>query len=89
MGKWATVTVTDKQGRRYSLDVNARSYVTHVVRNPACGIPKLDASTLFEVSTEGKVLYVEVQRLKKWIERRRIDWKGPRGYLFSQRPMLE
>lgn len=96
MGKWATVTVTDKLGRRYSLDVNANSsydaahlYLTHVVRNPACGIPKPNASTLFEVSTDGTVLYVEGLKLKKWIERRRIDWNGPRGYLFSQRPMLE
>ena len=72
MGKWATVTVTDKQGRRYSLDVNANSsydtahlYLTHVVRNPACGIPKPDALTLLGVSTEGNVLYVEGQRLNE------------------------
>ena len=68
MGKWATVTVTDKQGRRYSLDVNANSiydaahlHLTHVIRNPGCGIPKPDASTLFEITTKGKVLYVEGQ----------------------------
>ena len=84
----------DRDGHRqagtgYSLDVNANSsydaahlYLTHVVRNPGCGMPKPDASTLFEITTEGKVLYVEGQKLKKWIERRRIDWNGPRGYLF-------
>jgi hypothetical protein len=80
MGKWATVTVADKQGRRYSLDVNANSsydaahlHLTHVARNPGCGIPKPTVSTLFEVTTEGKVLFVEGLKLKKWIERRRID----------------
>ena len=96
MGKWATVTVTDAQGRRYSLDVNATSsydaahlYVTHVVGNPGCGIPKPTVGTKFEVVTDGVVLQVEGKKLKQWIERRRIDWNGPRGMLFSKRPVLE
>ena len=40
MGKWCTVTVTDSEGKRYSLDVNADSscdaahlYLTHVRNN--------------------------------------------------------
>jgi hypothetical protein len=65
----------------------AHLYVTPVVRNR--GIPKPNVSTPFEVTTEGKVLYVHGLKLKRWIERRRIDWNGPRGHLFSQRPMLE
>jgi hypothetical protein len=52
-----------------SLDVDAKSrydaahlYLTHVVRNPGCGIPTPDASTMFEVSTEGKILNIDGQR---------------------------
>jgi uncharacterized protein YuzE len=96
VSKWATVTVTDKQGRRYSLDVNANSsydaahlYLTLRSSESCLRDTEAGPSTLFEVSTEGKVLYVEGQKLKKWIERRRIDWKGPRGHLFSQRPTLD
>lgn len=78
MGKWCTVTTSDGEGKRYSLDVAADSsydaahlYVTHVKRNPACGYPIPTTSTTFEVSAEGKVLTVSGSRLKKWIERRR------------------
>src|SRR5690242_6871904 len=56
MSQWATVTVTDKTGRRYSLDVNATSsydaahlYLTHVVRHPGCGLPKPTVATTFEI----------------------------------------
>jgi len=96
MGKWCTVTVTDGEGRRYSLDVNAESsydaahlYLTHVRTNPRCGFPIPTTSTLFEVSTEGRVLRVPGARLKKWIENRRHESKGPRGMLFNQRPIIE
>jgi hypothetical protein len=84
----APVTVTDKQGRRYTLDVNAnRSYDAailtsrNVVRNPAFGI-------LLDVVRDhhrGQDLHVEGQKLKEWIEWRRIDSNGPRGHLSSQR----
>ena len=95
MGKWCTVTVTDIEGRRYSLDVNAESsydaahlYLTHVRTNPGCGFPIPTTSTLFEVSTEGRILHVPGARLRKWIENRRSELKGPRGLLFGQRPMI-
>src|ERR1022692_3458493 len=52
MGKWCTVTMTDGEGKRYSLDVNADSsydaahlYLTHVRGNPACGFPIPTTST--------------------------------------------
>ena len=86
MGKWCTVTVTDGEGRRYSLDVNAESsyhaahlYLTHVCTNPGCGFPIPTTSTLFEVSREGRILRVHGARLKRWIENRRHEWKGPCG----------
>ena len=95
VGKWCTVTVTDGEGKRYSLDVNADSsydaahlYLTHVRGNPGFGLPIPTTATLFEVVTQGSIHRVPGARLKKWIENRRQEWKGPRGLLFSQRPMI-
>jgi len=95
MGKWCTVTVIDGEGKRYSLDVSADSsydaahlYLTHVRGNRSSGFPIPTTSTLFEVVTDGRIHHVQGARLKKWIENRRHEWKGPRGLLFSQRPMI-
>ena len=78
MGKRRTVTVTDGEGKRYSLDVNADSsydaahiYLTHVRNNPSCGFPIPTTATLFEVVTDGRIHSVPGARLKKWIENRR------------------
>jgi hypothetical protein len=38
--------------------------------------------------TGERVPTVPGARLKKWIETRRQEWKGPRGLLFTQRPMI-
>ena len=96
VAKWCTVTVIDSKGKRYSLDVQATSsydaahlYLTHVAGHPGCGMPIPTTRTLFEVVAAGKILHVEGVRLKAWIERRRSEWNGPRGFLFSQRPSLE
>jgi hypothetical protein len=90
------VTTTDGDGKRYSLDVNADSsydaahlYVTHVRGIPSCGFPIPTTETLFEVVTAGKIHNVPGTKLQKWIMKRRSEWKGPRGLLFSQRPVLE
>ena len=95
MAKWCTVTVTDGEGRRYSLDIQADSsfdaahlYLTHVKANPACGFPIPTTETLFEVVIDGRVHRVQGLRLKGWIEKKRHEFGGPRGYLFSQRPMI-
>lgn len=95
MAKWCTVTVTDGEGRRYSLDVLADSsydaahlYVTHVAGNPGCGLPVPSVETLFEVVTAGRILQVSGASLKSWIEKRRWELKGPRGMLFQKRPMI-
>lgn len=95
MGKWCTVTVTDSDGKRYSLDVNATSscdaahlYLTHVKAHPGCGFPVPTTFTTFEVITDGKVLQVHGAQLKRWIEKRREEWKGPRGQLFRDRPTI-
>ena len=95
MGKWCTVTVTDGEGKRYSLDVSATSsydaahlYLTHVKGQPGCGFPIPTTSTTFEVVAGGKILHVQGAQLKKWIENRRQEWKGPRGQLLRERPMI-
>ena len=95
MGKWCTVTVADGDGKRYSLDVNADSsydaahlYLTHVLSHPGCGFPIPTTSTQFEVVTGGRIHRVPGVRLRTWTEHRRQEWKGPRGQLFRQRPMI-
>jgi hypothetical protein len=95
VAKWCTVTTADGEGKRYSLDVNAESsfdaahiYLTHVKGNPTCGFPIPTTSTTFEIVAAGKILHVDGRRLKTWIENRREEWKGPRGLLFRQRPLL-
>jgi hypothetical protein len=93
---WATVTVTDSSGKRYSLDVEAEStydaahlFLTkakgHLIREPL-PIPSLD--TTFEVTVNGRVHKVPGAKLQRWILKRREEWKGPRGLLFNQRPTL-
>jgi hypothetical protein len=94
--RWCTVTMTEADGRRHSVDVLASStcdaahlFVTHAHNNPDSGLPRPTLSTVFEVVIDGKVHRVEGATLQRWIERRRFEWRGPRGYLFSQRPTLK
>ena len=93
MAKWCTITTTDGDGRRYSLDIQAESiydaahlYLCHVKNIPGCGFPIPTTSTTFEVVANGKVLTVSGMKLRQWIQKRREEWKGPRGLLFRQRP---
>ena len=92
--RWCTVTVTDEQGRRHSLDVQACStydaahlYVARA-KTAAGQLPIPTLATTFEVVTAGRVYWVEGAALQRWILRRREEWKGPKGFLFSQRPTL-
>ena len=96
MPDWCTMTVIDGSGRRHSLDVYATSsydaahlYLTHVINQPTCGLPRPTVETIFEVVANGRVLRVDGKKLKRWIKQRRQEWKGPRGMLFSQRPVLD
>ena len=72
--RWCTVTVTDEQGRRYSLDVEASStydvahlYVAHTKTNPAACFPTLTLATVFEVVASGRVYQVRGAALQRWI----------------------
>jgi hypothetical protein len=92
--RWCRVTVTDDKGRRHSLDVQACStydaahlYVAHA-KTHAAQFPIPTLATIFEVVTTGRVYRVEGAALQRWILRRREEWKGPKGFLFKQRPML-
>ena len=95
MGRRCTVTVVETDGRRYSLDVHASSsfdaahlYAAHVLRNPTCGYPMATTATPFDVVAQDKLIVVTGVKLKAWIEKRREEWKGPRGLLFRERPIL-
>jgi hypothetical protein len=66
----------------------AHLYLTHVCGHPGCGMPIPTSNTTFEVVTEGRLHQVFGIRLKSWIEKRRSEGKGPRGFLFSQRPVI-
>jgi hypothetical protein len=90
-----TVTVTDADGRRHSLDVIASStydaahlYVAHAKQQPQAALHVPTLATVFEVVNGGKVYTVDGAALQRWIIQRRQEWKGPRGMLFSRRPTL-
>jgi hypothetical protein len=94
--RWATVTVTDVGGRRYSVDVCASStfdaahlFVAHAKADPRNAIPRPTVETVFEVVIDGKVHRVAGRALRRWILKERQERKGPAGMLFSQRPTLE
>ena len=64
------MTVTDGEGQRYSLDVNAASsydaahlYLTHVRGNSGCGLPIPITATLFEVVIDNLGGFVACVRL--------------------------
>ena len=57
-------------------------------RDIPVGMPIPTTETVFEVVAGGRMHQVAGARLKKWIENRRSEWKGPRGLLFNQRPTL-
>ena len=94
--RWCTVTVTDQDGRRHSVDVQATStfdaahlFVVEAKKERAVGLPKPTLATVFEVVAAGKVYRVTGTALQTWIVGKRRTWNGPRGYLFCKRPGLE
>jgi len=96
VSKWCTVTVTDPDGRRHSVDVLADSsydaahlFVVEAKKERAVGFPKPTLATVFEVVIGGKVYQVAGVALQRWIVERRQKWKGPKGYMFCKRPGLE
>jgi hypothetical protein len=66
----------------------AHLFLTHVRGNPSCGLPIPTTATCFEVVAACQIHHVSGARLKTWIQKRRHEWKGPCGLLFSRRPMI-
>ena len=96
VSKWCTVTVTDPDGRRHSLDVLADSsydaahlFVVEARQKRAVGLPKPTLATIFEVVAGSRIYRVRGAELQRWIVERRQSWNGPKGYLFRKRPGLE
>jgi hypothetical protein len=100
MGRWCTVTVTDEKGQRHSLDIQAEStfdaahlYVSAAKSQAAAMLPNRvpvpTLATIFEIIVDGKVYTVKGAALQRWIVRQRSERKGPKGFLFSQRPALD
>jgi hypothetical protein len=94
--RWCTVTVTDAEGRRHSMDLQAASlfdaahlYVVEAKRERQVGLPKPTLATVFEVVAAGKVYRVSGAALQRWIVKNRSSLNGPKGQLFRQRPGLE
>jgi hypothetical protein len=94
--RWCTVTVTDAEGRRHSVDVRAASlfdaahlFVVEAKSEGQVGLPKPTLATVFEVVAGGKVYRVTGAALQRWIVENRSTWNGPKGMLFRQRPGLE
>jgi len=95
VARWCTVSVTDADGRRHSLDIQATSsfdaahlYVVEAKKDRAVGFPKLTLATEFEVINDGKIYRVKGEALQRWIVERRQRWNGPKGYMFTKRAGL-
>ena len=78
---WATFTVTNSTGKRYSIDVEAEStydaahlFLTkakeHIIREP---LPIPSPETTLEVTVNGKVHKVSSTKLQRWIMKRREE----------------
>ena len=99
MRRWCTVTVVGANGERHSLDIEAEStcdaahlYLCTVKGQAAARLPNRfpvpSVATVFEVVVEGRVYKVTGAALQRWIAKKRVELKGPKGALFLQRPLL-
>jgi hypothetical protein len=94
--RWATVTLIEGSGRRWSVDLAASSvfdaahlFLAHAKGNPRNGLPRPTTESTFEVSIDGKVHRVTGKSLQRWILNERNDRRGPAGYVFGKRPLLD
>ena len=90
------MTVSDPDGRRHSLDVLADSsydaahlFFVHAKTHRGSGRPVPTATTVFEVVANGRIYKVTGAKLRDWIQRERTLRKGPQGYMFSKRPVMD
>jgi hypothetical protein len=64
-------------------------FLTHAKANKASGLPTPTRETIFEVAAKGKIHTVSGAKLRDWITREWNERKGPRGYLFQKRAMMD
>jgi hypothetical protein len=90
------VTVVDPDDRRHSLDVLADSsydaahlFLTHAKANRRSGLPIPTLETVFEVTAKGHVYRLTGAKLRDWILKERNERKGPTGYMFSKRAVMD
>jgi hypothetical protein len=67
----------------------ADQFVVEAKKERAVGLPNPTLATVFEVVAAGKIYHVSGAALQRWIADKRSTWKGPKGYMFCQRPGLE
>jgi hypothetical protein len=84
--RWCTVTVTDQDGRRHNVDVQATStfdaahlFVVEAKKERAVGLPKPTLATMFEVVAAGKVYRVTGTALQTWIVGEASDLERAEG----------
>ncbi len=72
VSKWCTVTITDRDGRRHSLDVLAEStydaahlFVVEAKNERGGGLPKPTLATVFEIVADGRVYHVAGAALQR------------------------
>jgi hypothetical protein len=94
--RWCTVTVTDAEGRRHSVDVQATSsfdaahlYVVEAKKERAVGLPKPTLATVFEVVTAGRVYPRDGSRAGALNCGKAEGLESAESYLFRRRPRLE
>jgi hypothetical protein len=67
----------------------AHLFVVEAKKERVAGLPKPTVATVFEVATVGRIYHVTGTALQRWIVEKRSTWKGPKGFLFCQRPGIE
>ena len=91
--RWCTVTVTESDGRRHSVDVQATStfdaahlFVVEAKKERAVGLPKPTFATVFEVVAAGKIYHVTGTALQRWIVEKRSCGKVRRATFLAKGP---
>src|SRR5262245_33141433 len=74
VGRWCTVTVTDAEGRRHSVDLVADSsydaahlFVAQARSDRSLMLPAVSRETTFEVVSNGRLYLAHGEKLREWI----------------------
>jgi hypothetical protein len=61
----------------------------HIQSRMQAGLPVPTADTVFEVTARGRVHVVPGAKLRNWILKERTQRKGPQGYMFGKRRVMD